>query len=379
MAKIRVLLTGADGFMGSHVLAQLLTHDTVSVRAVVKSEDTAHVIHQHHQNDRATLDFYTVSEQGNPVPGIFDTALHDFVDPFDAVVHTLGVSFSDEADCLAKFIKTEIESIIDFLKSIQEISRAVTRVVILASLIPFARRLCDYHTDSLSGRTVSEQSNYSDNDPEYVLAASQAGSNVVNDAILAWTKQSGARFDVVLIAAPCLLGPAVQPLENSSDLTDANRRIWNICCSNEGLERVHTSMYGIDQFADVRVRQTSNGDFPTELTSIQDVADAAVRALFIKKASNKRLFISAGVMPTKSQLAQLLISRFPELRGRIRIDDSPPRRPQREPTPEFLDTYLISAILGIAQLRSAEITIPETLRQMLDLQQRKAWRSVTQG
>jgi len=364
--------------MGSHVLAQLLSHDTVSVRAVVKSEDTAYVPRQHCENDNPTLDFYTVSGQENPVPGTFDAALHDLSDSFDAVVHTLGVSFCDEADCLARFIKTETESIIDFLKSIQEIARAVTRVVIVDSLLPFARRLGDYHTDRASGRTVSEQINPPDDDLEYVLAASQAGSNVVNDAVLAWTKQSGARFDVVLITAPCLLGPAVQPLENSSDLTDANRRIWKFC-SNEGLGRVNKWVYGIDQFADVRVRQTSSGDFPTKLTSIQDVADATVRAIFIEKASNKRLFISAGVMPTESQMAHLLISRFPELRGRIRMDDSPPRRPQREPTPDFLDTYLISAILGIAQLRSAEITITETVRQMLDLQQRKAWRSVTQG
>jgi nucleoside-diphosphate-sugar epimerase len=378
MARTRILLTGADSFMGSHVLAQLLSHDTVSVRAVVKSEDTAQVLHQHHQNDHATLDFCTVPEHGTTVPGIFDTALHDMSDSLNAVVHTLGVSFPDEADCLAQVIKTETESIIGFLESIQEISQAVSRVVIVASLMPFARWLGDFHADRASGRTVSEQSNYSVDDPEYTLAASQAGSNVVNDSVLAWTKQSGARFDVVLITAPCLLGPAVQPLENSSDLTDANRRIWNIC-SNEALDQATPSTYGIDQFADVRVRQSSGCETSTELTSRQDVADATIRALFVEKASNKHLFISAGVMPSKLQMAQLLIKRFPELRGCVRIDDSPPQRPQREPTPDFLDTYLISAILGLTELRSAEITLTETVRQMVDLQQRKAWRSVTQG
>jgi nucleoside-diphosphate-sugar epimerase len=112
----------------------------------------------------------------------------------------------------------------------------------------------------------------------------------------------------------------------------------------------------------------------------QDVADATVRALFVERASNTRLVVSAGIMPPEFEIAQFLIARFPELRGRIRMDDSPPRQFQREdPQLDFLDTYLITTILGIAQLRSSEATLTDTVRQMLDLQQRKAWKSITQS
>jgi hypothetical protein len=85
-------------------------------------------------------------------------------------------------------------------------------------------------------------------------------------------------------------------------------------------------------------------------------------------------------MPSGSEIAQFLVTRFPELRGRVSIGGSPPRQPQREHPPlDFLESYLLTTILGITQLRSAEITLTDTVRQMLDLQQRKAWRSITQN
>jgi nucleoside-diphosphate-sugar epimerase len=253
MAKTRILLTSADSFIGSHVLAQLLSHESVSVRAVVKSAEAVQVLQQHHQSDPSTLDFFTVSRRDSTLPGVFDAALHNISGSFHAIVHTLGTNLWDEADCLARFIKIETEAIIDFLRSIQDLSRTVSRVVIVASLIPFARWLGDSHTDGSSGRTTSEHSTSSAFDSEYVLAASQASNNIVNDAVLAWTKQSGARFDVVLITAPSVYGPTVRSLENSSELTEENRRVWNVC-SNEPLDQAVPSMYGIDHFADVRVR-----------------------------------------------------------------------------------------------------------------------------
>jgi hypothetical protein len=85
-------------------------------------------------------------------------------------------------------------------------------------------------------------------------------------------------------------------------------------------------------------------------------------------------------MPSGSEIAQFLVARFPELQGRITMDRSPPRHPLRErPSLDFLDTYLMTTILGISQLRTADVTLADTVRQMLDLQQRKAWRSVTQN
>jgi hypothetical protein len=85
-------------------------------------------------------------------------------------------------------------------------------------------------------------------------------------------------------------------------------------------------------------------------------------------------------MPSGSEIAEYLVAKFPELRGRIRTDGVLPRQRQLEdPSLGFLDTYLMTTILGISQLRSADVTLTDTVRQILDLQQRKAWKSIIQS
>jgi hypothetical protein len=85
-------------------------------------------------------------------------------------------------------------------------------------------------------------------------------------------------------------------------------------------------------------------------------------------------------MPSRSEIGQYVTAQFPELQGRVKMDESPPRPRQcHDPQLDFLDTYLMTTILDITELRSAEVTLVDTVRQMLDLQRRKAWRSVTQS
>jgi nucleoside-diphosphate-sugar epimerase len=255
MAKTRILLTGADSLTGSHILAQLLSDDSVSVRAVVNSREAAYTLHQQYrQTVSSSLELVIVPERNLKVPGIFDDALCDLSEPFHAIVHTLSASPLDEADCLARFINLEIEATTVFLGSIQEVALAVKRVVIVTSLTPFG-----------SGRVVNAHSS-SVADFENILATSQASNNIVNDAVMSWMKDSGAPFEVTYVTAPSVYGPTVHPLETSSDLTETNRRIWNIC-SSEPQERTAAPPYGITHFADVRVRDLVDRISSTELTN----------------------------------------------------------------------------------------------------------------
>jgi nucleoside-diphosphate-sugar epimerase len=253
MPKTRILLTGANSFTGLHILVRLLSHHT-AVRAVVNSQEAAPALQNRYElTSSSSLDFVTVSERESLVPGIFENALRHTSEPFHAVVHTLNTNSFDEADCLAKFIKLETDAIIGFLRSIHEVSPAVSRVVIVGSLIPFARWLGDPHSFRTSERAVNGYSSSSVVDSENILATSQASSNIVSDAVLTWAKQYGARFNIVFVTAPSVYGPAVHPLENSSELTETNRRVWNIC-SNEPLGEAANPPYGISHYSDVRVR-----------------------------------------------------------------------------------------------------------------------------
>jgi len=253
MAKTRVLLTGADTLAGSHILAQLLPQDAVSVRAIVGSQEATHAIHEQYRHiSPSSLDLITVSSEQHTVSNTVEDALCDLSQPFEAVVHTLIPKTSDEADCLTKFVHLETESVIRFLASVQHVARNVRRVVIVTSLAPFARWLVNPQPDRFSERVVRDDFLTSAIDAEHVLATSQASSSTVYDSVLRWMRASGAHFDIAFISTPSVYGPTVLPLETSSDLSETNRRIWNIC-SNEPWERTERPPYGISHYADVRV------------------------------------------------------------------------------------------------------------------------------
>lgn len=253
MSRPRILLTGADGLVGSHILSLLLSYNNSSIRAVVGSRERAYAIQRQYGQGTTTttLELSVVPERNLTVPGAFDDAMSDYVDPFQTVVHTLTADRSEEADCLARFINLKTEAIIGFLNSLNARAQGVRRVVIVTSLTPYARWLTDAQVERSSRATGRTQGSTAV-DSEYVLATSQAGDNIVYDAVVRWMRASRARFDMVWITAPSVYGPATRPLETSSDLLEANRRIWNIC-SNEHRERMETPPYGIAHFLDVRV------------------------------------------------------------------------------------------------------------------------------
>ncbi len=250
MPQMRILLTGADTLIGSHILHLLAPDNSLSVRVTVESREKAGSIQQQYRHGSlSTLDFTVVPEKDSARAGTFNNVLSDTTAPFHTVIHTLSAHVSEEVDCLARFINLESESIISFLKSIQRLAKQVRRVVIVGSLTPFARW---QQVEGSSGGGFGGHSRPNAVDPEYIIAASQAGNNIVYEAVSKWVRDSGVGFDVVYITAPSCYGPAVLPLETSSDLFEGNRRVWNIC-GNEQRQRIGAPPYGITHFLDVRV------------------------------------------------------------------------------------------------------------------------------
>jgi len=258
----RVLLTGSYSLTGSHILHQLLSYN-VSVRAVVGSREEAQILErQYPPTTTPLLDFAVVPPKDLSIPGAYDDALNEYPEPFDTVIHTITADPSEEADCLSRFINLETESLINFLRSVQEVGSRVQRVIITTSLTPFARWLVDPQSerDPRRGSIVSTSPRVAEIDSEYVLATSQASDNIVYDALWKWMKESHVRFDLVTLTAPSIWGPHIRQLENSADLEGGNRKVWNIIKpgGGEAFEQTVLPPYGIDFFTDVRVSCACN-------------------------------------------------------------------------------------------------------------------------
>jgi len=80
----RILLTGANGFIGSHILDQLLTKGH-SVRAIIRSQAKAQQVLSDFPGFGNRLDFGIVPDI--TAAGAFDEVIQSNP-PFDTVIHT---------------------------------------------------------------------------------------------------------------------------------------------------------------------------------------------------------------------------------------------------------------------------------------------------
>ena len=127
----RVLQTGANGFLASHILSQLLSHHH-SVRAIVRSQAKVDQVRTDFPNyNQTSFDFGIVPDI--TAPGAFDEVLK-FDPPFDIVIHTASpFLYCAVSDNLKDFLEPAVKGTEEVLKSIKAHAPGVKRVVLTSS------------------------------------------------------------------------------------------------------------------------------------------------------------------------------------------------------------------------------------------------------
>jgi len=125
----RVLLTGANGFVGSHVLAQLLAQGW-SVRSIVRSLAKADQVAADFPNHHSQLDFGIVPDI--TTPGAFNEAVKSSP-PFDTVIHTASPFLYRVINDNREFLDPAIKGTTEVLKAVRDFAPTVKRVVITSS------------------------------------------------------------------------------------------------------------------------------------------------------------------------------------------------------------------------------------------------------
>jgi nucleoside-diphosphate-sugar epimerase len=126
----RILLTGANGFVGSHILSQLLTSGH-SVRAIVRSQSKALKIAADFPiYSLPQLDFGIVPDI--TTPGAFNEAVKS-TPPFDILIHTASPFLYGAVSDNSQFLDPAIKGTLEVLKAVKEFAPSVKRVVLTSS------------------------------------------------------------------------------------------------------------------------------------------------------------------------------------------------------------------------------------------------------
>ncbi|PQE10010.1 hypothetical protein CJF31_00003904 [Rutstroemia sp. NJR-2017a BVV2] len=136
----RVLLTGANGFVGSWVLEYLLKQKH-SVRAVVRSDAKAQQVLSDFAMYKSQLDFGIVPDITSP--GAFDQVVQSDP-PFDIVIHTASPFLYKVITDNREFLDPAIKGTLEILKSIQKHAPSVKRVVLTSSCAAVVNFAGDY-------------------------------------------------------------------------------------------------------------------------------------------------------------------------------------------------------------------------------------------
>jgi nucleoside-diphosphate-sugar epimerase len=132
-AHHRILLTGANGYIASHILSQLLASGTNSARAVLRSLPKVDGVNSSFLDTPASqLDFAIV--QGITISGAFDEALKCDI-PFDIAMHTASPFLYSAASSARDFLELAIKGTTEILEGIQRVAKdTFKRVIITSSL-----------------------------------------------------------------------------------------------------------------------------------------------------------------------------------------------------------------------------------------------------
>lgn len=151
MSSHRILLTGANGFLGSHILRQLLPRPNVSVRAVVRSASKIESV----KSDFGTytnLDFAIVPDI--TAPNAFHEALSKTDVPFDTVIHSASPFLYSAVTNNRDFLDPAVKGTTEMLESVKAVAPSVKRVIVTSS---FAAVGDLANADKMRGRTFTEE------------------------------------------------------------------------------------------------------------------------------------------------------------------------------------------------------------------------------
>lgn len=283
----RVLLTGASGFVATHVLDNLLQRGHSVVATVRSQEKAASVRGTFPTYGKDKLDFAIVENIAQD--GAFDDVVISDP-PFQAVIHTASPFHFRVTDVQKQLLDPAVAGTIGILKSIHEKASTIERVVITSS---FAAMVDP--SKGIGPEIVYSESNWSPITLDQALQnpgnGYRASKAFAEKAAWDFVRQETPNFTVTTICPPLVMGPVAHQLTSLNDLNTSNQIIAQFM-QGKAKDEIpnHVSFF----WADVR-----------------DVALCHVLAMEKPEAANLRFFTTAGHYSNR-EIAEIITRNFPE-------------------------------------------------------------------
>jgi nucleoside-diphosphate-sugar epimerase len=339
----RVLITGANGYVGSHVLQEFLAKG-ISVRSIVRSQAKAEQVLSDFPNYRSKLDFGIVPDI--TTPGAFDEVVKS-TPPFDIVIHTASPFLYKVISSNLEFLDPAIKGTLEILKSVKAHAPTVKRVVITSS----CAAVVNFGADPFSSpkKVYTEDDWYPLTWDNALAGTSQqaylASKKFAEKAAWSFIEEEKPNFDLVTLTPPMVYGPLRHSISGVDNLNESTARIYNLFFTTS--KDAELPPNGMPVYTDVR-----------------DLAIAHLKAATIPEASNKRFIICKGQI-TSQEISDILRKNIPELQERTPVG-TPGGNPLN-PNAYECSSALAQRILGLT-FRTEEETFVDLGKQLLEIE-----------
>ncbi|KAF2114557.1 3-beta hydroxysteroid dehydrogenase/isomerase family protein-like protein [Lophiotrema nucula] len=343
MPPHRVLLTGANGFVASHILSQLLSASH-SVRAIIRSPAKAAAVKALFPTYSKHLDFAVVPDM--TATGAFDDALKS-EPPFDVVMHTASPFLYKAVGDVNGFLDPAIKGTTEVLEGINRVAPSVKRVILTSSFAAIGA----FGLKDETGKVYTE----SDWNPVTLDLVKEKGDmglayraskTFAEKAAWEIARKEGRGWELVVLNPPMVYGPLQHKVESTDELNESTARIWNLFLKEKSPDG-ELPPNGLPLYVDVR-----------------DLAQAHLLAMDAPGAGGNRFIISAGAVSSQ-QISDVL---------RREVEGAEERVPRGVPGKEGLaegqfiaDSSRARSVLGV-RFRGVEETFRDLGVQLLGIE-----------
>ncbi|KAI9728072.1 MAG: hypothetical protein M1834_007788 [Cirrosporium novae-zelandiae] len=349
----RVFLTGASGFVASHILSELIEAGylvTASVRTPAKGREILNL----HPAWEPNITFVYIPDIA--AEGAYKDVFESNVDKFDYIVHTASPVTFSPSDIQRDILDPAVQGTIGLLHQTKKSEGSrLKRFVLLGSAVAV---LNSFEDESVAGKAYTE----ADWNPVTAAQAIEA-----NDAVLgynaskklaekaAWDfmEEHKPGFELTVINPDIIIGPMLQPVKSPKAVNETN-------------------MFAIYNFLNGKYTQIDGLKFPFyHFVDVRDVARAHVLALTNPAAANKRILLISGEI-TPQLVVNIIRKNFPELRNRA-YEGEPDQIYPKGVKPTGWDTSRSYEIFGSSWgYIGLEKSIVDTVNSILQLE--KGWK-----
>ncbi|PYH69427.1 NAD dependent epimerase/dehydratase [Aspergillus vadensis CBS 113365] len=294
----RVLLTGANGFVASHILSLLLERG-YAVTATVRSQAKADDVIKTHPEWQGKVNFVIVSDFTSQKP--FSTLFEEAEAPFDYVIHAASPFKFDFEDFQKDLIDPAVKGTTQILESAhQHGGSMLKRIVLLGSGVSVLDSFEDMSREGhpyteKSWNPVTAQQAIDCNDPVlgYNISKTQAERK-------AWDfmQANSPNFDFTVINPLIVTGPMIHPISGKGSINESN-------------------YFAIASFIDGTHPKIEDMRFPYyHFVDVRDVARSHVDALTNPAAGGQRIVLVSGLI-TPQLVVNTIRKNFPQLREKV--------------------------------------------------------------